>query len=377
MRTMPIDWVPQGIFLALIGLGVGLWLLARGMAGYREATRMADTATTRIASLAAGEVQVSGAIEPAELTLVSPLQSSLCVYYRSTVDGADDGPDLTPALAQLSSDFHEERAVGFRVRDATGDIRVFPRGARWDAPTVLDDTTGLMGDEPPGLRVRTGSALAPIGLGRDAAIAALLALPPEQPSFRPLAILAGSAHRAPGSGDRRRRYRESILAPGDAVTIIGRAMPFGDLADPAEADIAMGSEVASDDPEVVGDIAEARQAGLLEATPEEAWGNAAIPGFGIGQPVRAPELDPAADPLPVATATVAAEAERHFTIHPETLVLASAPGMPLLIAHGLPGAAADRQQSRFLVGLLGSVLAIASAMALALILVEAAGSGGS
>ena len=154
-------------------------------------------------------------------------------------------------------------------------------------------------------------------------------------------------------------------------------MPFGDLADPAEADIAMGSEVASDDPEVVGDIAEARQAGLLEATPEEAWGNAAIPGFGIGQPVRAPELDPAADPLPVATAAVAAEAERRFTIHPETLVLASAPGMPLLIAHGLPGAAADRQQGRFLVGLLGSVLAIASAMALALILAEAAGSGGS
>ena len=131
---MPIDWVPQGIFLALIGLGVGLWLLARGMAGYREATRMADTATSRIASLAAGEVQVSGAIEPAELTLVSPLQSSLCVYYRSTVDGADDGPDLTPALAQLGSDFHEERAVGFRVRDATGDIRVFPAGRALGRP---------------------------------------------------------------------------------------------------------------------------------------------------------------------------------------------------------------------------------------------------
>ena len=39
-----------------------------------------------------------------------------------------------------------------------------------------------------------------------------------------------------------------------------------------------GSNVGPDDPEVAGDLAEARAAGLLAATPEEAWGNAAIPG---------------------------------------------------------------------------------------------------
>ena len=371
---MPSEWALQGIVLALLGMGVGLWLLARGLAGYREATRIGDTATSRIASIAAGEVQVSGVIEPAELTLVSPLRSAPCVYYRATVDDADDGIDLTPALADLSADFHEEWAVGFRVRDASGDLRVFPRGARWDAPTTLDDTTGLMGDEPPALRIRTGPALAATGLGRDAAIAALLAAPDRTRPFDPLAILRGSAHRSLSSGDRRRRYREAILAPGDAITIIGRAIPFGDLADPAEADIATGSELASDDPEVTGDIAEAREAGLLEATPEEAWGNAAIPGFGIGQPVRTPELDPAADPLPIAAPTAAADAERRFTIAPESLVLASAPGTPLLIAFGVPTAAVDRQQGRFLLGLLGAILAIASAMALAFILPGALGS---
>jgi len=374
MRSMPSDWAPQGIFLALAGLGVGLWLLARGLAGYREAARIGDTATSRITSMAAGEVQISGVIEPAELTLVSPLQSTPCVYYRSIVDGADDGLDISPGLSELGADLYEERAVGFRVRDASGDIRVFPRGARWDAPMVLDDTTGVMGDEPPGLRIRTGPAFAPTGLGRDAAIAALLASPTETRTFDPLAILGGSAHRSLGGGDRRRRYREALLVPGDAVTIIGRAMPFGDLADPAEADIATGPELASDDPEVAGDIAEAREAGLLEATPEEAWGNASIPGFGIGQPVRAPELDPAATPLPIAASPADAEVERRFTIAPESLVLAGAPGMPLLIAHGVPTTALDRQQGRFLVGLLGAILAIASAMALALILPGAIGS---
>ena len=374
MRPMPIDWLPQGVLLALLGLGLGLWLLARGLADHRLATRIGDTSTSRVATLAAGEVQVSGVIEPAELTLVSPLQSTTCVYYRATIDGADDGPDMGPDVGELGAEFFEERAVGFRVRDPSGDIRVFPRGARWDAPTTLDDSTGLMGDEPPGLRIRTGSALAATGLGREAAIAALLARPDAAREFRPLAVLGGSAGRGLGRGDRRRHYKEAVLAPGDAVTILGRALPFGDLADPAEADIASGSELAADDPEVVGDIAEARQAGLLEASPEAAWGNAAIPGFGIGRPARPPVLDPQATALPLAEPAQAAEAQRRFEIEPDTLVLASAPGDPLLIAHGLPTAAVERRQGRFLLGLLGAVLAIASAMALALIVPGALGS---
>ena len=60
--------------------------------------------------------------------------------------------------------------------------------------------------------------------------------------------------------------------------------------------------------------------------------------------------------------------ERVFHIAPETLVLASAPDVPLLIAHGTPDTAADRHQDRFVVGLLGAILAIGSAMAFAVLL---------
>ena len=84
--------------------------------------------------------------------------------------------------------------------------------------------------------------------------------------------------------------------------------------------------------------------------------------------MRPPELHADADALPLGSAEDAARIERRFTIAPHTLVLASAPDVPLLIAHGLPGVAADRNQDLFVIGLLGAVLAIGSAMGLALVL---------
>jgi hypothetical protein len=346
--------------LLVAGVLAGLWLLVRGMRGYRTAVRIGDTGTSRIATLAAGEVRVSGRIESAEVMLVSPLQSAPCVYYRSSIERGDD--DLVDV-----DDVVEERAIGFRVVDESGDVRVFPRGARWDAPVCFDDRTGPFGEEPSGLSLRSGSSVAPAEIDRKAAIAALLTVRPAASTDFDEGGGGSLLDGFSGASPRRRRYREARLAPGDAVTVIGRAMPFSDLADPDEADEASGSGVAADDPEVAADLAEARAAGLLAVDPEEAWGNAAIPGFGIGRPVRSPELDPAADALPLGSAADAARIERRFSIAPHTLVLASAPGVPLLIAHGLPGAAADRHQDQFVVGLLGAVLAVGSAMALALV----------
>ncbi len=310
---------------------------------------------------------MSGRIESAEVLLVSPLQSMPCVYYRSDIRSEDDD-------AGGSDDLVEERAIGFRVSDESGDIRVFPRGARWDAPVCFDDRTGAFGEEPAGLALRTGSAVGPAEVDRETAITALLTVRP----------VAGANADPDGSSilgmfsesgaQRRRRYREARLAPGDAVTVVGRAIPFSDLADPTEADQAIGSGLDADDPEVAADIAEARAAGLLADDPAEAWGNAAIPGFGIGRPVHAPELDPQAHPLPLGGPEDVARIERRFVIPPHVLVLASAPKIPLLIAHGLPAVAAERHQDRFLIGLLGAVLAIGSAVALALVVTGGLGS---
>ena len=146
---MPVDLTPLTLGSSL-GIAFGLGLLARGMAGQRRAARIGDTASSTISAIAVGEVRVSGVVEPAELTLTSPLQSRTCVYYRAKVKESKGDSERTL--------LDEERAVGFRLRDASGNVRVFPRGAHFLVPDSFKEGTGLMGDEPPGLHLRDGSA---------------------------------------------------------------------------------------------------------------------------------------------------------------------------------------------------------------------------
>lgn len=338
--------------LCLIGVGAGLVLLVRGFGGYRSAVRVGDTSTSRISSLAAGEVRVTGTVEAAEVTLSSPLQGRECVWYRSSVTAGEDRPE-----------FEEERAIGFRVRDASGTIRVFPRGGRIDGPVRLDDRDSMFGERPASVTIRSGAVFdrPDATMDREEAIAALLTVRQPEPAVE------GDL---PGGGERARRYVEARLEPGDVVTVVGLATPFGELADPEGADQmdrAGDPLLGLDDPEVAMNIAEARDAGIL-TTPEDAWGNAAIPGFGIGRPVRAPELDAGVSAPVLATPEEAAAIDRTWDLEPDLLVIAAAPDAPLLIAGGAPGEVVAREQGRFLVGLLGALLAIGSAVAGAVVL---------
>ena len=340
--------------LAAAGIVVGLVFLVRGFGGYRAAGRITGTSASRIASLAVGEVLVTGVAEAIELTLISPLQSVSCVYYRSRITEASDGDGRDV--------FREERAVGFRVRDASGAVRVFPSGARFDVPDCYDESPGTWGGGPIGLQPRTGSPFAPGPDDRETQVAALLTV--RQPGHGGLLDASGLPLASTGS---RNHYREARIVPGDSVTVVGRVLPFADLADPAAANLLDGSGVDSADPEIAADLAEARSAGLLAATPEEAWGNAAIEGFGIGRPVRAPDLDPAADRPPPPDPALAARAAAAFEIAPDALILVASEEVPMLISLGAPTQVAARQEWQFVFGLGGAALAIASAMAFAVL----------
>jgi hypothetical protein len=372
------------VALAVAGIAGGLFLLVRGLAAYRAGEAVRGTGTSRIESLAAGEVRLVGAIEAGPVTLVSPLQSAPCVYYHARIL-EDRGRERTATL-------DETRAVGFLLRDATGRLRVFPRGARWDAPACFDEQDDWSGDHPPGLNLNRGPGVTSAAPDRDAAIAALLTVhgadggPADDrwgmPDSEVQAGLAWSGGLAgsggggglesglrasvAGVGGGRRHYEEWRLAPGDVVTIVGSAVPFRDIDDPAMAD-RDDPLLALDDPEVAMNVAEARRAGLLVGSPEEAWGNAAIPGFGIGRPTRAPDLDPAAPSLPIAPAGVEAAVDATFDIPPGELVVAAVPGSPLIIRAGSPGEAVARDRGSLTLGLVGAVIAIAAALALALV----------
>jgi hypothetical protein len=343
--------------LAAGGTVTGLVLLVRGLRDHRTAGRITDIATSRIASLASGEVRVSGTVEPAAVLLVSALQSEPCVYYRSTIHEGRDRDRRDPVL-------DEERAVGFRVRDASGSLRIFPRGARFDVPPRFDAASSLLDGEPTALRTRTGPPYTTAEPDRDEQVAALLGAPaaPETSMRHPL-LRAGRGER---------RYREARIEVGDVVTVVGRAIPFGDLDHPAEADISTGALLPADDPEVAESIARARAEGTLLTDPALAWGNAAIPGFGIGRPVREPVLHAEAHRPAVAPAEEATRAERTFHITRETPVVAAGGGVPLLISAGDPGTVVERHRQSLVLGLLGAALTIASVMALAMTI----GSGG-
>jgi hypothetical protein len=343
---------PNGLIVSIPALVVGLWLFVRGLIAYRDEARVGDIASSKIGTLAAGEVRLSGTIEAAEVTLMSPLQSVPCVYYRSRIH--EDRSDIRREVLD------EQRAVSFRLRDASGAVRVVPSGrVDWNVADRWEERTGLDGGEPLGLNRNRGGATTLTEVDRAVAIADLLTVKRPMPLDDDGPTLAVGLGRGNG-----RTYSEARLEPGEVVTIVGAARPFRDL----EAELA--TSLPTDDPELEADLEAARAQGHLAATPEEAWGNAAIPGFGIGQPIRAPELDPDADepaiPSPVEAQAAEARAEARFVIGPDELVVGQPEGEGQLIVYpGTPAEAVDLERDTLLVGLLGAILAIGAAMLMA------------
>ena len=88
-------------------------------------------------------------------------------------------------------------------------------------PDVFKEGTGIMGDEPPGLDIRTGSAFQSGVIDRETQIAALLTVHPVlEPSDGDGGSPGGLATLGFHPGGRR-DYREARIEPGDLVTLWG------------------------------------------------------------------------------------------------------------------------------------------------------------
>jgi hypothetical protein len=345
--------------LLIAGFLGGLLLFVRGLVAYRHDRLIESVATSSLDGIAAGEVRVSGVVEPLGSTLVSPLQSRPCVWYRARVDETGDNGRVL---------LNEERSQEFTLRDGTGSIRVLPREARWEIGPALDASTGLTGDEPPDLRPRTGSSFAALSeqdpedmgeLERDAAVQELLTVRPATPPGGVAGVIgSGSGVRVPGVGKRGRRYREARLEVGETITIVGEALPWSDARELLQA-WRPGGNV---DRDIASHLAAARAAGILASSPEEAWGNAAIPGFGIGRPTDAPDLHPDAVPPPVVEAVPGGDPTGRHHLLDDDMVISRGHGM-LAIYHGTPQLAEAHHDVAAVLGIVGAVVSVACALA--------------
>jgi hypothetical protein len=363
-----IESGPWLIFLSLLGIAGGLAVFARGILAYRTAAQVSTIAGSSTASMAAGEVSLTGSVEPGPTTLVSRLQSVPCVHYRSRIV-RHRGRDTDTVL-------DEERSVSFRLRDEAGAVVVFPVGAEWSIEPRFSGGTGVWGDPPPELDLNDGAPMTMTQQDREAQIAALLTV--HDPRTGAVASeetddgLGLSGFSSPGAVAERLEYREERVEPGDTITVIGAAVPYGEMADLA-VDASGAGASPLDDPEIAADLAEALANGTLRPTARDAWGNAAIPGFGIGQPAWSPDLEPGAadatgDPggAPGSRPGTADGAGLDYDLGPDDLVIAGIAGRPLAIHEGTPAQAVGRHEARFWIGLGGAVLAVASAAVLLL-----------
>jgi hypothetical protein len=363
---MVATFIPQLIGLAVCGIAFGLVALARGLLAYQRALDVATIATAPVTGLAAGEASVTGTVEYGPNHLRSPLQGVPCVHYHARIE-RHEGDSTRTVYASA-------RSVSFRVRDESGSILVFPAGARWSvAERVRESAWG--GGTPASVMMHADEPVVATARTRDEQIAELLTVHAPVRLERddsPLTSAAGSI--LGGSlGGGRTEYREDRLEAGEVVTVTGTAVPFADVDE-----LAVGSDPDLDeplaDPEIAADIASARAAGMLAPSAAAAWGNAMIPGFGIGRPIRPPELDPGVPRagLPVDSVDDGGpgfsggsrggleSVGAPYGLAAGDLVLASIPGVPLRIMAGAPEQVESRERATFWQGLGGAVVAVAS-----------------
>ena len=111
-------------------------------------------------------------------------------------------------------------------------------------------------------------------------------------------------------------------------------------------------------------LAWAREMGVLASSPEEAWGNAAIPGFGIGAPTAMPELHPqASQPDVPDDPNVHQDALEKYDIPDEELVLSRGLTGGMAINLGAPDRATSHHDEAFLRGVVGGVTSALCAFA--------------
>jgi hypothetical protein len=137
------------LFYTVIGFFAGIFLFFMGMHWYREKSLIENTPTSKIRSIAMGRVEIYGEVVPAEKKVLhSPLSGKECVYYRYAVEEyRSQGKYSSWVVVQGGED-----RINFFLQDKTGAVLVDPNKAEIEIPKSFNFQSGL-GKDPPKLVV--------------------------------------------------------------------------------------------------------------------------------------------------------------------------------------------------------------------------------
>ena len=159
--------------------------------GFRQLSRkrlMENIPTSRIRSIALGLVEISGKAEAIPGTVVpSPFTAKSCIYYFFRIEEYKRRGKSSHWATIRKGEYRPE----FYVRDDTGKILVNPEAAEYNVPKDFEYNSGLLNDPP----AKVKEFLKENGLSHD--------------GFLGL--------------NKRMRYREYLIEPGQNVYVMGTA----------------------------------------------------------------------------------------------------------------------------------------------------------
>ena len=186
----------EGFIYVIVGLFAGLLFFAKGLMWLKQMRLISDIPTSKVRSIAMGLVELSGKVVGANgRILKSPFTASNCVYYRYKIEEYRSNGKSSSWVTVRKGEMGEL----FYLKDDTGMVLVDPKGAKVDIPSDNDINSGI---------------------GNSPSSTVLSFLSAQKLSHRSLFF------------NKRMRYTEYFLAPGDNCYILGSAgdNPFVDEA---------------------------------------------------------------------------------------------------------------------------------------------------
>jgi hypothetical protein len=127
------------VFEQVAGFFVGVWIFSHGFIWLKQKRMIENTPTSKIRSIAMGNVEIYGEVVPQEKMMKSPVTGKECVYYNFRVEEERGSGDSRRWVTLKKG----EDAVKFLLKDSTGTVLVDTKGAKIEIPADYEYRPGF------------------------------------------------------------------------------------------------------------------------------------------------------------------------------------------------------------------------------------------